>query len=80
MQASSLDRRRVGDSPREPEEDTRQQACHKPRQGGRRQKAHLGTERASGRRLYVPRGVGGGREGHSQAQLCSIPGLSTSRH
>lgn len=81
MRASSLDRRRVGDSPWEPEEDTRHQDCHKPRQGGRRQKAHLRTERTSGRRLYVPRGGGGGgREGHSQAQLCSIRGLSTSGH
>ena len=67
MRASRPDRRSVGDSPCEPEEDAGQQDWHEPRQGAGRQEAHLGTERTSGRRLYVPRGG----EGRGTARLSS---------
>lgn len=77
MQASSLDRRRVGDSPwsqrRTP--GSRPATSQGRVVGGRR---HMwGQREPLGGGCVCP---GGGGEGRSQAQLCSIPGLSTSGH
>lgn len=63
-----LDRRGVGDSPWEQEADVKQQDWHEPRRGGGKQKAHLGTDRTSERRRYVP--WRGGRRGAARPHRC----------